>query len=101
VVQAAALMYGLYLVIDAMLLLVAWPICAPSERCLLREFAVYTPLLPLYRMMVYFFRLSGILRTLSEQPQWTTSSGWIEKVQMPGASHLKGWWGFFIQAWAD
>jgi biofilm PGA synthesis N-glycosyltransferase PgaC len=101
VVQAAALMYGLYLVTDAMLLLVAWPICAPSERRLLREFAVYTPLLPPYRMMVYFFRLSGILRTLSEQPQWTTSSGWIEKVQMPGASHLKGWWGFFIKAWAD
>lgn len=101
ITQAAALMYAVYMATDALLLLVAWPICAPAERRLLRVSALYLPWLPLYRMIVYLFRLSGILRTLSERPQWTTPADWVERVRIPGSSHLKSWLGSVLKTWAD
>jgi cellulose synthase/poly-beta-1,6-N-acetylglucosamine synthase-like glycosyltransferase len=67
VAQAALLMYALYVAVDVIQLAVAYPICAPSERRLLRETAIYLPWLPLYRITIYFFRLSGILKALSER----------------------------------
>ncbi|MGH2606583.1 MAG: glycosyltransferase family 2 protein, partial [Anaerolineales bacterium] len=101
VTQAAALMYAIYIATDTVLLLVAWPICAPAERRLLRVSALYLPGLPLYRMIVYFFRLSGILRTLSERPQWTTPADWAERVRLPGSRHLKTWLDSLLKDWAD
>jgi cellulose synthase/poly-beta-1,6-N-acetylglucosamine synthase-like glycosyltransferase len=101
VAQAALLMYGLYVAIDALLLLVARPICAPSERRLLRETALYLPWLPLYRMMVYFFRLSGILKALSESPLWTASAGLLDRVRVPGARRVSGWLEAFIEVWSE
>jgi hypothetical protein len=101
ITQAAALMYALYVATDALLLAVAWPICAPSERRLLRVSAQYLPWLPLYRMIVFLFRLSGILRTLSEKPQWTTSADWVERVRIPGTRRLTSWLDSLLKAWAD
>lgn len=101
ITQAAALMYAVYVATDALLLAIAWPICAPSERRLLRVSALYLPWLPLYRMIVFLFRLSGILRTLSEKPQWTTSADWAERVRIPGTRRLTSWLGSLLKAWAD
>jgi putative glycosyltransferase (exosortase G-associated) len=75
VVQAIALMYAIYVAADGLQLAAAWNVCAPSEKRLLRESALYLPFLPLYRMVVYFFRMSGNLKTLTEPPTWTAASG--------------------------
>jgi biofilm PGA synthesis N-glycosyltransferase PgaC len=83
VVRALSLMYALYIGLDGLQLIVAQPICALSERRKLREAALILPILPLYRMVVYFFRLSGIMRFLSEEPSWTASTEWVERIRFP------------------
>jgi len=100
VVQAMALIYGMYLLADAMQIAAAWSICAPSERRILRESVVYLPLLPFYRMVVYFFRMSGNLKTLTEPPRWTASVGWMDTLRMPGQGKITGWWRTFVAFWA-
>jgi biofilm PGA synthesis N-glycosyltransferase PgaC len=84
VAQAMTLIYVVYVIADAVQIAAAWSICAPSERRILRQSVIYLPLLPLYRMVVYFFRMSGNLKTLTEPPRWTASAGWLDKLQMPG-----------------
>jgi biofilm PGA synthesis N-glycosyltransferase PgaC len=101
VVQAAGLMYVLYVLADLAQFMASWPICAESERRLLRESAVYLPVLPVYRMVVYFFRLSGMLKTLSDQPEWTTSSDWLSGLKSPRTRRLTGWVGRAVNLWAD
>jgi hypothetical protein len=100
VVQAMALIYGLYLLADAAQIAAAWSICAPSERRILRKSLVFLPILPLYRMVVYFFRMSGNLKTLTEPPRWTASAGWLDKLQMPGGGKANGWLRNFVEFWA-
>jgi hypothetical protein len=87
--------------VDGIQLLVAWPICAQSERRLLRESALYSPWLPIYRMVIYLFRMSGILRTLSEKPQWTASAGWMELVRLPGSDQAGNWIRRVVRVWAE
>jgi cellulose synthase/poly-beta-1,6-N-acetylglucosamine synthase-like glycosyltransferase len=101
IAQAAALMYAVYITTDAILLAVAWPIASPAERRLLRISAQYLPWLPLYRMIVYAFRLSGILRTLSDRPQWNTTNNWADRIRLPGSRQLRSWLGSLLKAWAD
>ncbi|MGA9191878.1 MAG: glycosyltransferase family 2 protein, partial [Anaerolineales bacterium] len=101
VAQAGGLMYVLYVLADLVQLLASWPICAESERRLLRESAVYLPVLPLYRMVVYFFRLSGVLKTLSDQPEWTTRTDWLSGLKNPRTRRLTSWVGRAVDLWAD
>jgi putative glycosyltransferase (exosortase G-associated) len=100
VVQASALIYGMYVAADAVQLAAAWNICAPSERRLLRESAVYLPLLPMYRSVVYFFRMSGNLKTLTEPPQWTAAAGWVDPMELLGQKRFSGWLRTFVEHWA-
>ncbi len=100
VAQAMAMIYGLYIVADGVQLAVAWNICTPSERRMLRESALYLPLLPLYRTVVYFFRMSGNLKTLTEPPRWTAATGWAEKMRVPGQGKISGWWRTLVAYWA-
>jgi biofilm PGA synthesis N-glycosyltransferase PgaC len=99
VIQALGLIYGIYVFADAVELAAAWGVCAPSERRLLRESAIYLPLLPLYRMVVYFFRMSGNLKTLTEPPQWTASAGRLEGLRMPGLEKATGLVKKFVNLW--
>ncbi len=101
IAQATGLMYALYVATDALEMFVAWPVCAPSERRLLRQSAMYLPFLPLYRMVVYFFRLSGILKTLSEDPQWNASADWLERMRLSGARRVGNWFNSLIRVWAE
>ncbi len=101
IAQATGLLYALYIATDAIQMAVAWPICAPSERRLLRTSALYLPFLPLYRMVVYFFRLSGILKSLSEQPRWNTSADWLDRIKLPKMKRLGSWFDSLIKVWAD
>ena len=100
VAQASLLVYGMYVLSDAVQIAAAWSICAPSERRLLRESALYLPLLPLYRMAVYFFRMSGNLKTLTEPPRWTASEGWMDTVRFPGRTLVSTWVRQVVEYWA-
>jgi cellulose synthase/poly-beta-1,6-N-acetylglucosamine synthase-like glycosyltransferase len=91
IAQAVALLYTLYVVTDVIQLAAARPICGPSEQRLLRESALFLPLLPFYRTVVYFFRLSGILRTLSEEPRWTTTEAWTDNIPLPNLDRLRSY----------
>ena len=98
---AVLLMYLLYFLTDILLVSVTWPICGSSEKRLIRESIIYLPLLPIYRLLVYYFRMSGILLTLNEKPRWTISSRW-PNMQFPDfANRLKGFLGMFIEVWAE
>jgi poly-beta-1,6-N-acetyl-D-glucosamine synthase len=100
VAQAMALVYILYMLSDGVQLAAAWSICAPSERRLLRESALYLPLLPMYRMVVYFFRMSGNLKTLSEPPQWNTSEKWLDSIGLHNQSAFAVWIRQVVYYWA-
>jgi hypothetical protein len=95
------MIYGLYVLADAVQLAAAWNICAPSERRRLRESALYLPLLPLYRTVVYFFRMSGNLKTLTEPPLWTASTEWADSLRVPGQRKITGWLRRLALLWAD
>jgi hypothetical protein len=101
IAQAAALMYTLYVVTDALQMAVAWPVCARSERRLLRKSALYLPLLALYRTIVYFFRMSGILKVLSEEPRWTTQGDWLKNIRLQGLNRTAAWLGGLVDIWAE
>lgn len=98
---AAALMYAVYVASDTLQMAVAWTICSPTEWRLLRQSALYLPWLPLYRTVIYFFRLSGILRTLSETPCWEAAAGLPGWTPRHAASTLWGWVCRFVGAWAE
>jgi biofilm PGA synthesis N-glycosyltransferase PgaC len=100
IAQAVALMYAMYVLADGLQLAAAWTICAPSERRLLRESALYLPFLPVYRMVVYFFRMSGNLKTLTEPPRWTAPTGLGILPWLPGKGRFTGWLRKFVEGWA-
>jgi biofilm PGA synthesis N-glycosyltransferase PgaC len=99
IVQAAGLMYALYVAADLVQFAASWPICGTSERRLLRETAVYLPILPVYRMVVYFFRLSGVLRTLSDEPEWNTQTDWLSRIKGPKVQRMTTWLGEAVGFW--
>jgi biofilm PGA synthesis N-glycosyltransferase PgaC len=99
VIQAMALIYALYILADGLQIAAAWSICAASERRILREAVIYLPLLPLYRMVVYFFRMSGNLKTLTEPPRWTAGAGWLGDAHLPGAGRFSGWMRRIVAIW--
>jgi hypothetical protein len=68
---------------------------------MLRVSALYLPLLPMYRMVVYFFRLEGILATLSEDPQWTKADGWLSQVDLTPTKDLGRLLRRGLDVWAD
>src|SRR6185503_17595441 len=75
VAQALGLMAVVYFITDCVQLLAAYPICAPSEKKMLRSNWTVLPLVQFYRQAIYLFRLSGILKTLTDPPRWTVSTG--------------------------
>jgi poly-beta-1,6-N-acetyl-D-glucosamine synthase len=100
VVQAMAMIYAMYVAADAVQIAAAWNICTPSERRMLRGAALYLPLLPVYRTVVYFFRMSGNLKTLTEPPQWTATTGWADNLRIPDRGKMTGWMRTLAAYWA-
>jgi cellulose synthase/poly-beta-1,6-N-acetylglucosamine synthase-like glycosyltransferase len=100
--QATLLMFVMYMLTDFLLFLVAWPSCGESEQRMLRMFLVWIPLLPIYRVLVYFFRLSGILKSLSDDPAWTVKTTWESDLsQMAQKSRVPEWIGRFVSVWSE
>jgi hypothetical protein len=52
-------------------------------------------------MVVYFFRLEGILATLSEDPQWTKADGWLSQVDLTPTRDLGRLLRRGLDVWAD
>jgi cellulose synthase/poly-beta-1,6-N-acetylglucosamine synthase-like glycosyltransferase len=101
IAQAVVLLYALYLVSDYVLLITAWPVCSRSEQALFRIAAPFSPFLPIYRTIVYLYRLSGILRTISVRAEWTTTTEWLQGIQIPAYGKLTGWVKSQVEIWAD
>jgi len=98
VAQALGLMIVMYLFNDAMQLLVAYPVSAQSEKKLLRSGWLILPLMQFYRQAIYLFRLSGILKTLTEPPRWTVAAGGL---RLPGINYLQKLAHDILAVWAD
>lgn len=101
IAQAMVFMYLVYLLSDALQLVTAYPICAPDEKRLLRASWTILPLMQFYRQATYFFRLSGMLKTLTEQPRWTTSTNWLDKLRWPGTERLQRLVRELVRVWAE
>jgi hypothetical protein len=101
IAQAMVLMYGMYLLSDALQLLTAYTICGTDERRLLRTGWTILPWMQFYRLATYLFRLSGMLKTLTEKPRWTTSAGWLDKLRLPGSARLKALARELVRVWAE
>ena len=101
VAQAVVLMYGMYLLSDLTQMLVAYPICGLDEKRLLRSTWTIVPLMQFYRMATYLFRFSGMLKTLTEKPRWTTSASWLDKARLPGGERLRRLARELIRVWAE
>jgi poly-beta-1,6-N-acetyl-D-glucosamine synthase len=100
ILQAMLLVYALYFAADIIQIAAAWSICAPSERFLLRDSARYLPFMPLYRMAIFFFRMSGSLKTLTEPPRWTSTDGWMRSFRLPGQNIFSVWVRRIVEYWA-
>ncbi len=101
VAQAMVLMYGVYLLSDIIQMLAAYPVCAPDERRLLRVSWTIVPFMQFYRLATYLFRLSGMLKTLTETPRWTTSAGWLDQLRFPGSKRLQQLAHDLVRVWAE
>lgn len=101
IVRAFGLMYVLYIVLDGLQTVVALPISSKSEQMKLREAALIIPILPLYRLAVYFFRLSGILSSLSEEPTWTAKTEWVDQIKLSWMKPLARWVDSLVKVWAE
>jgi hypothetical protein len=82
-------------------MLVAYPICGPDEKRLLRSTWTMVPLMQFYRMATYLFRLSGMLKTLTEKPRWTTSTSWVDRLRLPGGERLRRLARELVRVWAE
>ncbi len=98
VAQALGLMVVMYLISDSLQLLAAYPVCAPAEKKMLRSNLIVLPLMQIYRQAVYFFRVSGILKTLTEPPRWTVNTNLF---RFPGLDYVQKIARDILEIWAD
>jgi cellulose synthase/poly-beta-1,6-N-acetylglucosamine synthase-like glycosyltransferase len=70
IVAALAALYGFYLLIDVLWMGVAWLGADEQARRRLLRAGWVVPFLPLYRMLIFWFRLSGFLHAVAEPGTW-------------------------------
>ncbi len=70
IVMAFLVLYGFYLLIDIAWVLVAWLGVNTLARKRLVDFLWLLPVMPLYRMVVFWFRISGFLHAVAEPGTW-------------------------------
>jgi biofilm PGA synthesis N-glycosyltransferase PgaC len=63
-------LYLFYMLIDVFWIIVAWLDANQTARERLKRFWWMLPMLPLYRMMIFWFRFSGFLHAVSEPGSW-------------------------------
>jgi putative glycosyltransferase (exosortase G-associated) len=70
ILGALVILYGFYMLIDLLWLMVAWLDATAATRQRLGRVGWLLPLLPLYRMTIFWFRLSGFLQAVAEPGTW-------------------------------
>lgn len=70
IITASLAVYGFYLAIDAVWLILAWIGTDEQAQRRLKETWWLLPILPLYRMLVFWFRFSGFLYAVAEGGTW-------------------------------
>lgn len=83
IVLALAVLYGFYVLSDVLWMAVAWLDSNTATRRRLARVAWLLPVLPLYRMTIFWFRFSGFLHAVAEPGTW--------RVQDPVAQIRAGW----------
>ena len=67
---ALFIIYIFYLLVDALWFFVSWNGVDASARVRLRADFWILPFMPAYRMIVFWFRVSGFLYAVAEPGQW-------------------------------
>jgi hypothetical protein len=70
VVTALAIIYVFYLLIDLLWMLVSWVDVGAEARAFLRGNKWIVVAMPVYRMLVFWFRMSGFLYAVAEPGSW-------------------------------
>jgi putative glycosyltransferase (exosortase G-associated) len=70
IVMAFLVLYGFYLLIDMAWVCVAWLGVNKPARQRLLNFLWLLPAMPFYRMVVFWFRISGFLHAIAEPGTW-------------------------------
>ena len=70
IILAWLALYAFYLCIDLLWAGVAWLDANPAARQRLKRSAWMLPALPVYRMLIFWFRFSGFLHAVTEQGAW-------------------------------
>ena len=73
IIVALIAMYVFYLAIEAVNTVACYSVAEPDTRERIEHCGLVLFFLPLYRMVVFFFRVSGFLVTLTEEQQWTVT----------------------------
>jgi putative glycosyltransferase (exosortase G-associated) len=86
ILAALIVLYGFYMLIDLAWVLVAWLGSDGTSRDRLRRFWWLLPAMPLYRMIVFWFRFSGFLHAVAEPGTWRVQDP-VEQISQ-GFSHI-------------
>lgn len=70
IVMAFLVLYGFYLLADMAWVCVAWLGVDKPARQRLLNFLWLLPAMPFYRMVVFWFRISGFLHAIAEPGTW-------------------------------
>ena len=73
IIAALIAMYVFYLAIEAINTVACYGVAETDTRERIEHCGLALFALPLYRMVVFFFRISGFLVTLTEEQQWTVT----------------------------
>ena len=66
-------MYLFYLLVEFFWFGTAYLYAVPEIRAMLKENFLFIPLMPLYRILIFFFRVSGFIYAIKEPFSWKVS----------------------------
>lgn len=81
IVMAFLVLYGFYLLIDIAWVFVAWLGVDKLARQRLLDFVWHLPVMPFYRMVVFWFRISGFLHAIAEPGTWRVQDPLVQLKQ--------------------
>lgn len=78
IIAALIMLYSFYMFIDLLWVSVAWLGSDKYSRHRLRRFWWLLPAMPIYRMMVFWFRFSGFLHAVAEPGSWRVQNPLVQ-----------------------
>ncbi len=90
ILMAWIVLYAFYLLIDLAWVGVAWLGTNEHARRRLRQIWWLLPVLPLYRMLIFWFRFSGFLQAVAEPGVWRSANPVEQLRQAYAQVHAKG-----------